>query len=144
MLLPQRFFFYSYMMISFQMSKIPFNPRRIYPRDCQERGSLLCINCISITFLKSLGIAEWFFLKMKVLQFPCSFLLITKEKSHSGNFLGPPRIRCYSGLKIIYLLSNSTKLSAEHHSLFILFSLGLLTLPSIINIIDLHLFTTWQ
>ena len=102
------------------MSKIPFNPRRIYPRDCQEWGSLLCINGISITFLKALGIAEWFFLKMKVLQFPCSVLLILKEKNHSSDFLGLPRTRSYSGLKIIYLLSNSTKLSAEHHSLFIL------------------------
>ena len=102
------------------MSKIPFNPRKIYPRDCQEWGSLLCINGISITFLKALGIAEWFFLKMKVLQFPCSVLLISKEKNHSGDFLGLPRTRSYSGLKIIYFLSNSTKLSAEHHSLFIL------------------------
>ena len=102
------------------MSNIPFNPRRIYPRDCQEWGSLLCINGISITFLKALGIAEWFFLKMKVLQFPCSVLLILKEKNHSSDFLGLPRTRSYSGLKIIYLLSNSTKLSAEHHSLFIL------------------------
>ena len=103
------------------MSKIPFNPRRIYPRDCQEWGSLLCINGISITFLKALGIAEWFFLKMKVLQFPCSVLLILK-KCYSSNFWGLTRTRCYSGLKIIYLLSNRTKLSAEHHSLYILFT----------------------
>ena len=44
------------------------------------------------------------------------------KKSHSSNFLGLPRTRCYSGLKIIYLFSNSTKLSAEHHSLYILFT----------------------
>lgn len=44
------------------------------------------------------------------------------KKSHSSNFLGLPRTRCYSGLKIIYLLSNRTKLSAEHHSLYILFT----------------------
>ena len=55
-----------------------------------------------------------------MLQFPCSVLLILKEKNHSSDFLGLPRTRSYSGLKIIYLLSNSTKLSAEHHSLFIL------------------------
>ena len=113
-------------MIWFQMSKIPFNPSK---KNLSSRLSGVGISALHkryfYNFSESSGNCRMILSKNEsapISQFPCSVLLILKEKNHSGDFLGLPRTRSYSGLKIIYLLSNSTKLSAEHHSLYILFT----------------------